>query len=368
MSNPYFARLKRANIGRVKTRINKGVKKAAARSGYLITKLDEEGKRYISVSHNDEVPLPAGAEQILTPSNPELIALEDAYATFDSPASAHTQWRASFLKKNLSIAWFRGDNAYVWQLRRLGTSARAKMYLSLLDVESRDHLRLLDTVFDDGLFGAWTFKFQNRRPVSRDVLDSVNEINYLDRRMGLSEIEDLRVLDIGAGYGRLAHRASESLPNLGQYDCIDGVAVSTFLCDYYTTFRGLGKVRAIPLIDHESLLDSYDLCVNIHSWAECSLEAIRWWLDRVAERQITWLLIVPNSPTELLSTELDGSQKPFIDDVINRGYELVDDRCMVENDEIRELIDIHGRFYLFRRLQDGRAVQPPEPHSAPGEV
>ena len=203
--------------------------------------------------------------------------------------------------------------------------------------------------------------------VSPDFLDSVNEINYLDGRMGLPGIEGLRVLDIGAGCGRLARRMSETLPNLRQYDCIDGVAVSTFLGDYFASFRGLDKARVIPMTEHQSLLDAYDLCVNVHSWAECSLEATRWWLDRGAERQITWLPIVPNNPPELLTTELDGNQKPFIDDVINRGYELVDDRRMVENDEIREF-DIHNKFYLFRRSQDGRAVQPPGPHFAPVKV
>lgn len=352
LSSPYVARLKRANATLVRAWLRQRVKTAAARMGFLVTRLDEDARRYVTVSHNDEVPLPVGAEETLRSDNPDLVALEEAYDAFESPAVGHTQWRKSFLEKNLKIAWFRGDNAYVWQLRLLRTSARAKMYLQVLDVESRDRLRLLDTMHDDGLFGAWTFAFQDRRPVSRDLLDSVTEINYLDARMGLAGIMGFRVLDIGAGYGRLAHRMSEALPNLTQYDCIDGVAVSTFLCDYYTRFRGLDKVRVVPLTEHETLLDSYDLCVNIHSWSECSQDSIRWWLDRVAERRIPWLLVVPNTP-ELLSTELDGSMKPFLNDVLDRGYELVDDRCIVENVEIRELIDLRDKFYLFKRAADG---------------
>ncbi len=118
------------------------------------------------------------------------------------------------------------------------------MYLALLDVESRDKLGLLGQLDEDGLFGAWTFEFGDRPPVSRDLLDSVNEINYLDTQMGLSSIENLRVLDIGAGYGRLAHRMSPALPGLAAYDCIDGVAISTFLCDYYRGFRQMPEVGA----------------------------------------------------------------------------------------------------------------------------
>lgn len=348
-NKPWVARAKTVTPGRLAGWTRSKAKAAAARAGYLVDRLDDDSRRYVTLTHNDSVALPAGAEQTLRRDNPDLLALERAYDELDIPATTHTQWRSSFLRKNLSMAWFRGDNAYVWQFRLLRTAADARTYLSMLDIESRDRLGLLKRLGDDGLFGAWTFTFGDRKPVSRDLLDSVNEISYLDARMGLSQIENLRVLDIGAGYGRLAHRMSEALPNLSAYDCIDGVAMSTFLCDYYTSFRGLDKVRVVRLDEHEKLADEYDLCVNIHSWAECSHDAIRWWLDRVAERNVTWLLIVPNNPPELLSTELDGSKESFHEDVVARGYELVDSRAMYESDELRELIDLHGRFYLFRR-------------------
>lgn len=348
-SNRFLARVKRANPQLARQWAARRTKGALARSGYLVTRLDEESKRYLTTSHNDSVPLPPGAEATLRRDNPELLELEAAYDALDVPAAVHTQWRSSFLDRNLSMAWFRGDNAYVWQFRLLRSAADLRMYLQLLDVESRDELGLLDRLEEDGLFGAFQFRYGQRAPLSRDVLDSINEINHLDARMGLSRIEGLRVLDIGAGYGRLAHRMSESLPNLAAYDCTDGVATSTFLCDYYTRFRGLEKVRVVPLHEHQKLADSYDVCVNIHSFAECSLDAIRWWLDRIAEREIEWLLIVPNMPAELLSTEADGSKRPFLDEVLRRGYELADERYLHENDELRPLIDQHGKFFLFRR-------------------
>lgn len=345
---PVIARLRRANPQLVTQWTKRRAKSAIARTGYHVTRLDEEARRYLTVSHNDEVPLPDGAALTLRRDNPDLLALERAYDELDIAATTHTQWRSGFLRKNLSMAWFRGDNAYVWQFRLLGSAADARTYLSLLDIESRDRLGLLGRLSDDGLFGAWTFRFGGRNPVSRDLLDSVNEINYLDARMGLSEIPNLRVLDIGAGYGRLAHRMSEALPNLMSYDAIDGVAVSTFLCDYYTRFRGLDKVRVIRLDEHQKLADEYDVCVNIHSFSECSLDAICWWLDRIAERRIEWVLIVPNT-AGLVSTEIDGSHQPFLDEVLSRGYEVTDERRMIETDELRELIDLHGKFYLFRR-------------------
>jgi putative sugar O-methyltransferase len=296
------------------------------------------------------VPLPAGAEDELRADNPRLRELEEAYDALDIPATAHTQWRSSFLKRNLSMAWFRGDNAYVWQFRQLRTAANARMYLQLLDVESRDRLGLLTRLGEDGLFGAWTFSYGQRPPVSRDLLDSVNEINYLDTHMGLTGIGGLRVLDIGAGYGRLAHRLSATVPGLAAYDCIDGVPTSTFLCDYYLRYRQVpDAVRTVRLDRHQELGERYDVCVNIHSFAECSTDAISWWMDRIAERDIPWLLIVPNNPPELLSTELDGTHRDFMPLVTGAGYELVDSRWTHESDELRDLIGVYDKFYLFRR-------------------
>ncbi len=348
--SPFVARVRRANPALFRAWSKRQVKSLAARGGYLVTKLDDEARRYARVSHNDAVELPPGAEETLRGDNPRLVELQKAYDALDIAATSHTQWRSGWLGRNLSLAWFRGDNAYVWQFRQLRSAAEARMYLTLLDVESRDQLGLLKTLEEDGRFGAWTFSYGTRPPVSRDLLDSVNEINYLDARMKLSSIEGLRVLDIGAGYGRLAHRMSAALPNRAAYDCIDGVATSTFLCDYYLDYRKVpDTVRVVRLDQWETLGDSYDIAVNVHSFSECSLETIRWWLARIAEREIEWLLIVPNTPHELLSTELDGSMLDFSAEVAAAGYEQVDERPVFETDELRKLIDLHDTFHLFRR-------------------
>jgi len=350
-----MARARRANPALVRSWTKRKIKSAAARGGYLVTKLDDEARRYARVSHNDAVALPPGAEETLRGDNPKLLELQKTYDALDIAATAHTQWRSGWLGRNLSLAWFRGDNAYVWQFRQLRSAAEARMYLTLLDVESRDRLGLLKTLEEDGRFGAWTFSYGTRPPVSRDLLDSVNEINYLDARMKLSSIEGLRVLDIGAGYGRLAHRMSAALPNLATYDCIDAVATSTFLCDYYLNYRHVpDSVRVVPLNEWETLGDSYDIAVNVHSFSECSLETIRWWMARIAERNIEWLLIVPNTPHELLSTELSGAALDFSSEVTAAGYELVDERPVFETDELRKLIELHDTFHLFRRKDASR--------------
>jgi hypothetical protein len=93
--------------------------------------------------------------------------------------------------------------------------------------------------------------------------------------------------------------------------------------------------------------------VNIHSFSECSLAAIRWWMDRVGERDVEWLLIVPNTPGELLSTEADGTRLDFRPEVERAGFELADHRPVYQSEELRGLIPLKDEFFLFRRSGGG---------------
>src|ERR1035438_6593542 len=121
------------------------------------------------------------------------------------------------------------------------------------------------------MFGAYVFRF-NGKVVSRDLIDSVLEINFLQENFGPRK---LAVLDIGAGYGRLGHRLSEVMPSADPVFCTDGVAESTFICDFYLRYRK-ARARAIPVDEVESLVKDggIDLATNIHSFSECTAQSI----------------------------------------------------------------------------------------------
>ena len=344
-----IAKAKRANPALVKDAVQRRVRIGLARRGILITRIDEEGRRHFEVGHDSDVPLPPGAEAELRADNPRLSELRAAYDQLDYPSAVPSQWSDDFLAKNLSLAWFRGDNAYVWQLRLFTGEAKTRNFVAMTDIESRDRLGLFDKVTEDGLFGAFTFSFGDR-VVSRDLLDSINEINYLDEHMGLSSIKDAKILDIGAGYGRLAHRIDEGLDNVAVYDCTDGVPISTFLCEYYTRFRGLSDaVRVVPLSEIDTLHDSYDLVVNVHSFSEQTLASITWWFEQIGKRDIEYVLIVPNTQGVLLSTEADGSRLDFMPVVLGAGYEQVDHRQIYSTQEMCDMVGLHDEFYLFKK-------------------
>jgi putative sugar O-methyltransferase len=129
--------------------------------------------------------------------------------------------------------------------------------------------------------------------VSRDLLDSINEIYFLLRRAPLLSGEDVSVLDIGAGYGRLAHRMLTAVPNITRYYCVDAVPESTFLCDWYLRYRGLAdRATVVPLDMLDRLGERrIDLAVNVRSFTEMSYPPIAAWIGLIAELGIGTLMI-----------------------------------------------------------------------------
>src|SRR5581483_2652940 len=166
---------------------------------------------------------------------------------------------------------FRGDNMYIWHYRQSDEMARLYYFVFLQYVRERDHRRLLELLGEDGAFGCWTYRYPGLPVCSRDLLDSVNELLFLDRAMRIFDQTDLRVLDIGAGYGRLAHRASQALTNLKSYVCVDAVPESTFLSEFYLVYRKVtppARVMALPEVEGIEP-GQFDLAVNVHSFSEC---------------------------------------------------------------------------------------------------
>lgn len=265
-----------------------------------------------------ETPLPEGAAEILRRDNPRLQELLARYR--DHPA-APVMWSQDFLADQLDLTAFRGDNAYLWQVRKRTEAAQYALTSHYL--ERHDELGLLDKLTEDGLFGAYTFDVDGRI-VSRDLLDSVVELSYLHERIDLDR-EGVRILDIGAGYGRLAYRASQAFPAV-ELVCTDAVAQSTFLCEYYLDFRGVERATTVPLDEIGPAIahTPFDVAVNIHSFSEAPAAAIAWWLDILAASRVQRLLVVPNTGLDPLSTEAGEERIDFRPIIESRGFELAE--------------------------------------------
>lgn len=300
-------------------------------TGFQITRRQASGFRPDALPSHLQSQLPPGAAQALRGDNPRLLELRSRYAASGHPAAANSHWNSGFVVENVNLLNFRGDNAYLWQVRTAQQTAELCYFINTLYAERNDSAQMLSKLDEDGAFGCFTFTYDGRKPVSRDLLDSVNEINFLDQHTGLCSQPGLRMLDIGAGYGRLAHRVSAALPNLESYVCVDAVPESTFLCEYYLAFRGIptSRARAVPLDEVETLTQEapFHVAVNIHSFTECHYAAIQFWIGLVARLNVRWLLIAPNKTTlsghDLLSIEADGTKKDFSGLISDAGYRLV---------------------------------------------
>jgi len=331
--------------------VKRSLRRRLRQRGFDFVRVTPPDRRYEHSSFNPEGVLPDGAEEHLRRDHPRLVELRERYRRFESPLTAPTRWQKSYLEDELDLVQFRGDNAYVWQFRNLGASAAERYYLYLRDIAARDSRGLLDTLKEDGAFGCWTFSYPGWPTVSRDLLDSVNELYFLQEHTGFLD-QAWTVLDIGAGYGRLANRALAAAPRLKRYLCTDGVAESTFLCEYYLGFRGdLDRAEVVPVDEMDDRFRdcTVDLAVNIHSFSEMSTAAINSWLDLLADLEVPYLLVVPNDAHLMLSSEADGSRADFRPLFHEHGYRL--DQCVpvLPDPTMREFMAVDDHFFLFER-------------------
>lgn len=258
----------------------------------------------------------------LKPDNPNLVGLQQRYSLFDADVTAPSVWNDQHVSAE-DIAYFRGDNAWVWQVR--GKNSNVLAYaISFYYLKSMDHLGLLDKLIEDENFGNFVFSMAAQQ-VSRDLLDSIAEIYFLDRHLGLSSRVGFRVLDVGAGYGRLAHRMVSALSGVERYYCTDAVAVSTFVSEYYLRFRSADRAIVIPLDEIETALRGHpvDLAINIHSFSECSMQAIEWWIRLLSSHRVKNLMIVPNWSTGRGERLLTNDGQDFLPLLEQYGYRTV---------------------------------------------
>lgn len=313
----------------------------------------ERFKEFEEASPSDkfsEERLPVGAKEYLCYDHPLIVEYSTRYE--GHPAARHSVWNRGLLKKDLNLARFREDNAYIWQTRDVGYDLLVSYAFTTYYVKQIDSLDLLEKVDEDGLFGAVTIEMDHGKIVSRDLLDSTLEINFLERHLKLSRMPSINLLDIGAGYGRLAYRLAQSLPNLRLVLCTDAVPESTFLCQYYLEYRMVSdKAKTIPLDTIEKVLEKgqIDIVTNIHSFQECSLESISWWIDLISRCGIKYFMLA-HYRDELLSSEEDGAKADFRPLIEMRGFELVAKEPVYAPGSLASKYGLYPErwYYLFR--------------------
>jgi putative sugar O-methyltransferase len=339
------------------------------------------GLRKLEIEDTDSAITPALSESALpkelvdylVADNPRLVELRKRYAGY--AATAHSQWAQPFVANNLDLRRFRADNAYVWQARGPVTE---QTYVRTADfVRHNDRLQAFERLNEDGLFGAQWVGYESegchgepagreenegknnggkRKTISRDLLDSVLEMNAICEFLGIETFDGIRLLDVGAGYGRLAHRIVEAFPAVNEVVSTDAIPESTFLCEFYLKFRGVeDKAKVIPLDRIQSELEErakpIDVAVNVHSFSECTLASIRWWLELLRSAGIPRLFIVPNFAKRLVSTEVNGKREDFGRILPDYGYRQVFQRPKFVNAPELEKLGLYPTWYYGFELR-----------------
>ncbi|HWD73541.1 MAG TPA: putative sugar O-methyltransferase [Solirubrobacteraceae bacterium] len=308
-----------------------------------------EDERYLTSLFDASVALPPSADE-LSGASPRLLELRERYARLRIPPLSASRWNPEAVDDFLDHRYFRGDSLITWHYRELRRATGLKYFIYAEYVRARDDLQLLDRLTEDGAFGCWTFDYPCHPRYSRDLIESVNEILFLERQLELTARPQFSVLDIGAGYGRLAHRMAAAYGNLADYCCVDAVPDSTFLCEYYLRHRGCSPpARAVALdcLDRELTPGAFELAVNIHSFPECTYEAVRWWVELISRLRIPHLLIVPNEPGQLLTLEADGSRRDFLPLIEQAGYRPTAVEPVIGDPAVRQLVRVTDEFHLF---------------------
>lgn len=161
--------------------------------------------------------------------------------------------------------------------------------------------------------------------VTRAWLDSNVEWDFVRRHLKNTTSGIYDVLDVGAGYGRLAVSVQDFV---NSYTCVDAVPVSTRVCrDYVSQYSRHGNI-VIPTLAEWCTAPGkrYDLAVNIHSWNECSYEQIDRWLNALTELWVPWLFTVSHEhwlPDKKTAYHPHGDTVRSYRDLILRDYDLV---------------------------------------------
>ena len=300
--------------------------------------------------------LPPGANEYLRPDNPRLLELRKRYAEIDQPMAERSFWSNALIEAEVDLRYFRADSAYVWQSRDF--NAALNYLLAAYYVQKIDSQNLLQGLTEDGLFGAWVHSFNDEFLISRDLLDSIVEIYFLERHLQISSWPGVNILDVGAGYGRLAHRMVTALPNIGSYFCVDSVPESTFLSEYYLKFREVNdRARVVTLWEIEQTLtkNKVDVALNIHSFTECGISAIAGWLDLLQRYRVRYLVIIPNGEdhqgSKLLSRERDNNRIDFLGLIQEKGYDLIAHDPKYLDSSVQQYGPSATRHYLFELIR-----------------
>ncbi|HJU05654.1 MAG TPA: putative sugar O-methyltransferase [Nitrospiraceae bacterium] len=255
--------------------------------------------------------------------NPKLLSLYERYHA-RTPYLRITSPLWHHIPHQMDLRNFRDHCGYLWTTESAFRYKTAARYVSRFD-----QFNLLRLFGEDNAFGCRTYRW-NGVDISRDKLDSITEIYYLIRRFGLNVCDQVKVLDIGAGYGRLAHRFT-TLFKRAEYYCVDAIPISTFLCEFYLRFRKAKRTHVVPFDQLDTLAQHrFDFAINVHSFPEQTSDSIECWMSLLDSLDLKRLVVVDHTGRWLTMEHPDNHWSCYFPILQKHGWSLIDARPKYE--------------------------------------
>ena len=218
---------------------------------------------------------------------------------------------------------------------------------------SHDRLGALAKFADDGAFGGLRFQVDGHI-VSSDVIDLCLQLNFIARHCGFGPSDEITLLDIGAGWGRLVWRFLELFPRGSAY-ALDAVPFCSLCAQRYLEYRGaLDRV----VIGSRARLDgvqpgTFQIATNVHSWSEAPLQSIEAWLDMLDVLQVPFLFFVPHG-VPAVSAEKEGPARLIVPAIFAHGWQTLVDEPKYGASLQRQQTGLYptAHYYLFGRRFD----------------
>ena len=158
-----------------------------------LIRMTDEDRRYLTTLYDDRVPAARRGDRdaaaATTRGSRAAAALRGARAR---PVRDRSRWNARAVETFLDLRYFRGETLITWHYRELPRITALKYFVFARYVARATRSGCSNACEEDGAFGCWTFEYPGYGRFSRDLLESVNEIAFLERELGLSEHRELR--------------------------------------------------------------------------------------------------------------------------------------------------------------------------------
>ncbi|BCL25337.1 putative sugar O-methyltransferase [Streptomyces aurantiacus] len=173
-------------------------------------------------------------------------------------------------------------------------------------------------------------------PVCLDYLRAVSDLEFIEKNV---DLDGGCVLEIGAGYGRTCHTLMSN-KDIVSYVIIDlptTMALSQQYLRAVLSEEQFGRIKFVPIDEIEESLGSaeFDLCINVDSLAEMSIETFRYYLALIAGR--CSYFYTNNQVGKYADKSLDGHARG--EDAVARALDagpLVDVIDIDDNRAVRE--------------------------------